>query len=797
MLIALDWLADYVDISGLSGQDLTDRITMFGIESKYLGRTLANDQLVVGHVVEVEKHPNADKLTVCQVDTGNGEPSQIVCGAPNVAAGQKVVVALLGAKLANGMEIGKAKIRKFESFGMICAEDEIGLGDDHEGIIVLPDDAEIGTPFLRVMHMDGEQIETDVTPNRPDTLSHIGTARDVAAMLGNPLKMPEISLVEDGPDVNELASVEIDDPVGCPRYAARVIQNVKIGPSPDWLTGRLRQVGLRPINNIVDITNYVLMSIGHPLHAFDLDTLAGRKIAVRAANDGEKFTTLDQVERDIPPNSVLICDGEKPVALGGVMGGMNSEISEGTTNVLLESAYFDPSRIRRTAKKVGLQTDASYRFERGTDYEGLIGALDWAAMLMQQLAGGTVARGRIDVYPTKIVRAPIHLRYAQVPRILGVDVTPSEIAEYLTALDIEIVSKDDEGIDCVAPPWRPDLEREIDLIEEVTRSYGYERIPAEPRGAGVPMDDLTPEQVLEPKLHTWLIGLGLHEAITPTLVPESYTQMVPTDGEAVALANFSTADMSHMRTHMLPNLLQVAKHNFSHRSENGIAFFEVGFTYHKAGEGKYEQVRTASIMLTGEVGDGLWGDVRREWDFYDLKGMFETLIGRCSDRTPDVLHYDSDAFAPDQGVKVTLDDGEVGQFGLVKKDLAERFDLMSPVFYGQVYVAALAAGIRKETRVVPLPRYPAIELDLAFVVPVTTPARKVDEIVWKNGGRLLESVSLFDVYRGVGIPDDEKSLGFKLRFRHEERTLTDKDVEKTVKKIISTTERELGARIRA
>ena len=797
MQIALDWLADYVDVSDISAEELADILTMGGVEAVAMGRTLANDSVVIGHVLEAEKHPNADRLTVCTVNVGEESPSTIVCGAPNVAAGQKVAVALPGAVLPDGMKIKKAKIRKVESSGMICAEDELGLGDDHTGIIVLPEDAPVGERFLSYLCVDGHQIKLDVTPNRPDALSHIGMARDIAALLKKPFIMPEISVEENGPDVNTLAAVEIDDPAGCPRYVARVIENVKIGPSPAWLAGRLQQAGVRPINNVVDVTNYVLMGIGHPLHAFDLDQVAGRKIIVRAAADGgEKFVTLDGQEREIPEGSVFICDGEKPVALGGIMGGENSEIGHQTTNVLLEAAYFNPSRIRKTAKQVGLQTEASYRFERGADYTCVTAAVDWAAMLISQLAGGTVAKGRIDAYPVELKQPEITFRLNQIPRVLGIDVSRDETRRYFEDLGATITEETDGAFTVVPPPWRPDLEREIDMIEEVARLYGYDNIPTVVKSANTAPEEPQPVETLMENMRDWLIGSGLTEVITSSLVSKEYADCIPVDGDPVELANYSNIEMSYMRTHMLPSLLGVAERNFSHRLTQGISVFEIGNVFTRKSEGKYQQKRFVGMLMTGAASAGYWADADRDFDFYDLKGCAETVLSRCSESRVEFVHYDSAEFAPGVGARILLADEEVGFLGLVQKELASQYDLTRPVFYCQLDIARLVTHRRTGSRMEPLPKYPAIELDLAFVVSESVEAAMVNEIIEKSGGSLLKSYSLFDVYHGDGLETNEKSLGFRLTFRADDRTLTDNDVDGYVKRIITTAGEQVGARIR-
>ena len=794
MRISLGWLNDFFPTDGLSAANIADRLTASGIEATPIGTLIPGDSLVIGEVLTCEKHPNADRLSVCGVTTG-GAPMMIVCGAPNVAAGQKVVIAPVGTELANGMRIKRAAIRGVTSEGMICAEDEIGLGDDHEGIMVLPPDAPTGMSFLKYLHLDSERLELELTPNRPDAMSHRGVARDLSALFGRPTTNPITSPEENGRPVEEITSVLIDDPEGCPRYVARVVEGVRIAPSPEWLAGRLRQVGVRPINNVVDVTNYVLMAVGHPLHAFDLHRLAGHRIVVRAAERDERFTTLDGTERIIPEGSVFICDGERPVALGGIMGGLNSEITEDTTDVLLEAAYFTPTRIRRTAKAVGLQTEASQRFERGADWDAVIEAIDWAAALIQQLAGGSVAKGRIDAYPKRLEPAAITLRWAQIPRVLGADVPREESKRILTALGIPASAETPEGLRCEQPSWRPDLTREIDLVEEIARIWGFDQIPSRVGGVGVPPEEAPPELAIVPQLRSWCIGVGLQEVITSSLVAPRYADLFCGDGAKVEITNFSTADMSVLRTHMLPSLLDVARINYSRKIE-GVALFELGHVYSRKAEDEYHQRRVLSILLTGSTGQVRWADQRREWDFYDLSGIAETIVQRCSLRSPEIVHYDGDEFVPGTGARVLVAGKEVGQLGQVRNDVRELFDLPALAYYCQFDVIGLAACQATLSRVKPLPRFPAVERDLALVVPESVESQMLENTIKEAGGALLERVIVFDVYRGPGVSKGEKSVAFHLDFRAADRTLKDEEVDTFMHRIVESAQGKAGARLR-
>jgi len=795
MQISLDWLADFIDVADIPPERLAERLTRAGIEATPLGTLVPVRDLVIGEVLEKRRHPDADRLSVCTVRVGAGKALTIVCGAPNVAQGQKVVVATVGVDLPIGIRVEKRPIRGVVSEGMICAEDEVGLGEDHSGIIVLPEDAPVGDPVMKYLHLDGERVKLDLTANRPDCMSHVGVAREVSALFDRPLHVPQIAVVEDGRAIQDITSVTIDDPVGCPRYVARVIEGVKIGPSPAWIGGRLRQVGLRPINNVVDVTNYVLMALGHPLHAFDLDRLDGRRIVVRAARPDEPFTTLDGTVRVIPEGSVFICDATCPVALGGIMGGLNSEITDGTTNVLLEAAYFLPARIRRTAKAADLQTEASMRFERGADYDMVLLAIDWAAALIKETAGGKIAKGRIDAYPTRQTPAKIRLRWNQIPRILGTEVPTGEVRRILTRLGVEQSQVDAAGLEVIQPSWRPDLTREIDLIEEVARIWGYDRIPSVVRGVGVPPEEPSQRTTLVSNVRSWLVGLGLQEVITSSLVASKHVEMVKTEGTPVKLANYSSADMSVMRTHLLPSLMEVARLNAAQRAP-GVAVFETGYVYSRTHDDRYAEGHVVGILLTGRAGGERWIDDNRQWDFYDLRGVIETLVSRCSLRPPEIVHYDAEEFAPQTGARILVAEDEVGRMGQVRRELCDRHDLPAPVFFSQLDLERLAAHQCRMSRVTPLPRFPAAERDLALVVSDPVPARDVERIVRRAGGPSLEGVTVFDVYHGTGLAEGEKSLGFRLRFRASDRTLTDEEVDAQIRQIVKAATDEVGARLR-
>ncbi|MEM1269821.1 MAG: phenylalanine--tRNA ligase subunit beta, partial [Bacteroidota bacterium] len=647
MNISHSWLTEYVQ-PGLAPAELADVLTMLGLEvDEVVQMGPALDGVVVGHVLDARQHPNADRLRVCVVDLGaehnvEGEPVQIVCGAPNVAAGQYVPVATVGTTLMlpsreNPAEhvpvkIKKSKLRGEVSRGMICAEDELGLSEDHAGIMVLDGEPAPGTAFTDYLAAHNASSNDSIydialTPNRPDATSHFGVARDVAAVLDVELSKPAVELPTVGGAAAERISVQIEDPAGCPRYTAMVIDGVTIGPSPQWLQDRLTAIGLRPINNVVDVTNFVMHEIGQPLHAFDAAELSGNTIIIRAAEADEPFTTLDEKERTLPAGTVLICDAERPVAVGGVMGGLNSEVTDSTKTVVLESAYFDPSRIRKASKALALQTDASYRFERGVDPNGAAWAAARAAALIAEVAGGTVVDGIVDVYPEPIEPLTLTLRPARIKRIFGVDVPADEAAAYLNRLGIDTDTEDTDTEDtdtedteteaggvltCRVPTFRPDIEREIDLIEEVARMYGYDNLPR-PAGLYVPYQppQRDPVESLRSEVLTTLAGLGFRETYSNSLLPKSTAEQFANGESVVETLNPISQDMAAMRPSLLPGLLQAAGHNANH-GQSAVRFAELGHVFRKAKPGEdtlvqgYHETEHLIIGMAGHAVSSSW-----------------------------------------------------------------------------------------------------------------------------------------------------------------------------------------------
>ncbi len=825
MKISYNWLKEYVD-HPLSPEALGDALTMSGLEleeAETIGAAL--DGVVVGHVLAVDRHPNADRLTLCRVDLGNGKPVQIVCGAPNVAAGQKAPVATVGTTLMLpsrdnpgekvAVKLKKAKIRGEVSMGMICAEDELGLSDDHTGIMVLGEDASVGQPFDVYLRSQGittqdTALDLAITPNRPDAISHLGVARDVAALTGVPVVRPDVPLPEPGGPAAEQMAVEIECPLACHRYVALLVRGVEIKESPAWLKQRLTAIGLRPINNIVDITNYVMYECGQPLHAFDFDQIAGAKIIVRQAVGGEGFTTLDSKTHTLPAGTVLICDGERPVALGGMMGGENSEVSATTTNVLIESAYFDPSVTRRAARILGLATDASYRFERGVDADGQVWAAARAAQLMVELGDGTLIPGMVDAHPTKPELPVLPLRLSRIEKILGIVVPRDEVIRILTTLGFAVAEGEGEMLHCTVPPYRPDVEREIDLIEEVARIYGYDNIP-EPDHTPLPSfaPRPRPDDLLRHAAQTLLSGHGYRELYTNSLLSkqdaERFNHPVlgseAMAGPVVETLNAISTTMTTLRPSLLPGMLQVMAFNQNHGQET-LRFYEFGHVFHRtnrdpgSGPGQAVLVRgyaehdTFIMAASGPEAPVGWDQKPRPVDFFDLKGHVEALLETLC--VPDVVMTPSYEATPITAYHLTVTSGQtyLGVIARLSDDLADEFDLKEPAFFAELDWSALvpvaAPGLERTYQTVS--RYPVVDRDIAVVVSRSQAVGPMIETIRKAGGPLLRDVGVFDLYQGKGIAADRKSVAFSLRFGAE-RTLKDAEVDGRVQAIV----KQLGA----
>ena len=808
MNVTLNWLKNYIDFE-FSPSELADRLTMLGVEVesiKQLGAEL--EGVVVGSVTSIRPHPNADKLVLCQVDTGETEELQIVCGAPNVREGMLAPVATIGATLPIGLTIKRAKLRGEESHGMLCSEKELGLAaqlasaynkaEDAAGLMDLPADIPLGTSFSEALGLDDVVFELEVTPNRPDCLSMIGVAREIRAETGNALKLPQVDFSESETDIQEMTSVTIEAPDLCPRYAARVIQGVKVGASPEWLQQRLESVGVGVINNIVDITNFVLMEYGQPLHAFDYHKLAENRIVVRRATVGENITTLDEVARELTPDMLVIADAEKPVALAGIMGGYDSEITETTADVLLESAYFNPSSIRATAKALGVSTEASYRFERGADPGIVLAALDRAAQLIAELAGGAICEGIVDVYPGQQPLTRIQLRPERVNFILGTALEATEMLQILSHLGFDVKANGAEDYEVIVPTFRSDITREIDLIEEIARVHGYDNIPTTLPKGDIPVPAPNPSSEVRKRIKRFLLAAGMMEAINYSFGDPSCFDRIRFTAddprrETLKLQNPLSPEMSVLRTTLLPRLLENAQHNRNHQIDT-IALFEIGSVFICNGEQK-EPERVAGI-LAGQIGEGVYSDPYRAPDFYDIKGLVEGILEVCGIVDYTLQKTDTPTFHPGRNAEILLGNKQIGTFGEAHPEVLENYDLPYKAYLFEFDMEVLVDAAIFAKRFKPIPIYPTVERDLAIVVDKEVLSDMPTELIYATGGELVKSVRLFDVYEGEQVPDGKKSLAYAITYHSATETLTDKAVNTLHDKVVKHLNQKLGAELR-
>ena len=786
MLLSLDWLREFTPYEG-TAQELADRLTMLGLEVDEIHDPFAEIRsgVVVGHVIERAKHPEADKLSVCKVDVG-GEVLSIVCGAPNVAAGQKAPVARVGATLPGGLKIGKAKVRGVESFGMICSERELGLTEDHKGILVLPDACKPGTLFCEALELESAVINVDLTPNRGDCLSILGLAREVAMVYGLPLRLPEIRLNEDASErAEDFWRIDIPEGELCPLYQARVIRGCRIGESPDWLKYRLIAMGLRPINNIVDATNYVMLELGQPTHAFDEDLLKGGVIQVKRAADGSTLTTLDGQQRKLTADDLLIWDAERPVALAGVMGGQNSEIHDKSTNVLLETAIFRPGTVRKTARRLGLPSDASHRFERGVDQLLSPLACDRVSGLIAELAGGRVLAGVAKAEPKPWTKRAHTFRLSRAADLLGVELSPEFCKKTLTALGC-VVQDGGEAWQVESPSHRPDIEREVDLIEEVGRVHGLDRIPAvlphvKKTLAEPPAEALSVrggEFAFLTRVKRWGLGVGLREAINYSFVGHKDLDLLglPKEGR-IDVANPLSEEQNVMRPAVAPGLLQNLRANLGH-GDDGLRLFEAArvFTRDAASETTARERLRLGLLLHGRRFPGHPWPREEQFDYPDIKGLVEHLLASLGLPAPEVeLRQDHEWLEPCVAVRVR--DRDIGVMGRVKPAVADEHKARFPLWMAELdleEIWSLSAGLAACFR--PLPKFPASWRDMTLVAPLGFPVSGIKSALLGAGQKLLEDVELVDEYRPEGAA--ERNLTFRLTYRAAERTLTDRDVDK-------------------
>jgi len=799
MKVPVSWLREYIDFD-VSVEELAEKLTFSGIEVEGIV-TVGSDYegVVAGEVRSVEQHPNADRLRLCRVFNG-AEELQVVCGASNFEVGDIAPFAGVGVVLPGGFKLKKAKIRGEESFGMLCAEDELEISDDHDGIMILPRDTVPGTPLSDILGPPDTVLVLEITWNRPDCLSVIGIAREFAALLGTKLKVPEVAVEESGRPIDEFVSVELEEDSGCSRYTARALEGIKIEPSPLWMQRRLAMCGVRPINNIVDVTNYVMLESGHPLHAFDYRLLSDSKVIVRLAEQGEKMATLDEVERVLTSEMTVIADPKKVLAVAGIMGGAGSEIHDDTTTVLLESACFDPRRTHRTGVALGLSTESSHRFERSVDAASVDWASNRAAQLMQMLAGGRVAAGMVDVYHRRCKPHTIRLDIERMHKLLGYKVGLERSIKILESLMIPIVERGADYLVAEAPSFRFDLEREADLVEEIVRMYGLKHIPAViPRAAIVPgADDAAVRASFECRKN--LIGLGLLECVSYSFLPAALLDGVNRKDrdERVVLPNPVSADQGVMRNSLVPQMIEILGRNHS-RQITDAAMFEIGKVFWKDPWGKVCEEDRLCIGVMGKVGrDALnkRSKVKDEEVFLWTKGIIEGLMaaqrisGVCFRPAADPCCENGEA------VDIMLGEKRLGFVGMLRKDLRHKHRMAEPVAIAELSMESLLGTVFATPSYRPVAQYPAISRDMAIIVDRNVSNNDILKIIKKAAPAELTGIDLFDIFIGEGMKQGKKSLAYSLTYRSFERTLTDEDANKYHESIKKALKDELGVDIR-
>ncbi len=804
MKLSLKWLRQYVDID-LSPADLARRLTDATAEVESwepVGGDWAPDKVRVAEVLEVGPHPNADRLSLVTVETGDG-PQQVVCGAPNVAAGQRVAFATAGAKLIDGHS-GKPAVLKLrpirgvDSAGMVLSEKELGLSDEHEGILVLAADAPVGSPLVDVL---GDTVfDVSTWANRADLLGVLGFAREIAAITGKPLREPNLTYPESGPPTAGFVDVGIEDPDLCHRFTASVVEDITLAPSPEWMQERLTRAGMRPINNVVDVTNYVMLETGQPLHAFDYELVRGKRIIARRARPGESLTTLDDVDRELDTEMLVICDGEGPVGIAGIMGGGNSEVSESTKTILLEVANFAPGSLRRTSNRLKLRTEASTRFEKGLDPDMAVYAQKRALNLLAELTGGRVASGLVDVYPTVHTRPTIRLTAERTERVLGISVPEADVTRILGSLGFECISAGEGALDVTPPFWRPDDLIPDDLIEDVGRIYGYDRLPTTYLRGALPPVEPAPAEALRERARDLAVTLGFQEIITYSLcaLPDLEALVDPEDverREPLAVLNPVAAQHTYLRTSLRPALLRAFAANSRH-DNRALRLFEIGVEYLPV-EADLPRERPVLCAVLGGNREGRWNRAGEDaLDFFDAKGCAEALLDALG---VEASFEPASTYGLLEGHTATMAAGNrpIGLVGQVHPDTAATFDIGLPVFLVELWLEEIVSALPERPAYESPSRFPAVRQDVALVIDAGTPAGRVLGIARSHraGGIRIEA-EIFDQYRGPGIPDGKKSLALALSFQADDRTLTDKDVARIQRGLLRRLEGEIGATLR-
>ncbi|GAA4849477.1 phenylalanine--tRNA ligase subunit beta [Algivirga pacifica] len=803
MKISLDWLKDFININE-SAEEIDHLLTMAGLEVEGIEEveTIKGGLkgLVIGEVLECGKHPDADKLSITKVDLGEGEPVQIVCGAPNVAAGQKVVVATVGTILytpeGESFKIKKGKIRGEVSLGMICAEDEIGLGGSHDGIMVLDTDMANGTPAADYFKVGTDTVlEIGLTPNRVDGASHYGVARDLKVLTGRPLNFPstEAFKVEN----NDLTmEVVVEDAEACPRYAGLTISGLTVGESPKWLKDRLNAIGVAPLNNVVDATNYILHSLGQPLHAFDAAKVKGNKIIVKKVAEGTTFVTLDEEERKLSAADLMICNAEEPMCIAGVFGGIDSGVSESTTAIFLESAYFGPDGVRATSQRHGIKTDSSFRFERGTDPNMPVEALKVAALLIQEVAGGTVSSEIVDLYPTPVADFEVAVNYKHINRLIGADIPKERVKEILEGLEMRFLQESEEGFTVAVPPYRVDVQREADIIEEILRIHGFNNVELSENLsasylAHFPKKDA---DVLKAKVTQMLAGAGVSEILTNSLTSSTYVKAVQSlkDEENVEILNTLSADLDVMRQSLLFTGLEVIAHNIN-RQQKDLKLFEFGKVYSKV-EGEYVEKNRLSMFVTGAQREETWRGKTEKSAFHDLASLVLRTFQQFNISKYKQETLQDDLFA--YGLSYEHKKGTIARLGMVHPKIAKLAGVKQEVFYAEFDWDLLLALQNSNYKFVEIPKFPEVRRDLSLVLNKSTNFSEIEEVAKRTERKLLKKVNVFDVYEGENLGEGKKSYSISFTLQDAQKTLNDKVIDKTMTRLIAAFEKEVGAIIR-
>lgn len=815
MNISLNWLKDYIQ-TDLNVEEICEILTSIGLEvggyEKFESIRGGLKGLVVGEVKTCEPHPDSDHLHITTVDLGDGRLTPIVCGAPNVAAGQKVIVATLGTVLYDGDKefvIKKSKIRGQESEGMICAEDEIGIGHDHAGIIVLPEDVKVGTPAAEYYHITTDYtIEIDITPNRVDGASHLGVARDLAAYLGQKqditYTLPSVDHFKTDCNTARI-SIEVQRPEACRRYAGICIEGVKIQESPEWLQTRLKAIGLHPINNVVDVTNYILFELGQPLHSFDKDKIKGNKVIVRSFPTGTKFTTLDGTERELNENDLMVCNTEEPMCIAGVFGGLESGITDQTTNVFLESACFDPVFVRKTARRHGLNTDASFRFERGTDPNIVIYALKRAALLIKELGGGKITSDIIDIYPEPVKDFEVEVKYARIDRLIGKAIGHDRIKKILHSLEVKIVREDEEGLLLLVPPYRVDVRREADVIEDILRIYGFNNIEVPAKvNSTLSYSEKPDDFQLKNKIADLLVANGFHEIMNNSLTKASYFENLGTyhPEQTVLLFNPLSSDLCAMRQSLLFGGLETIAYNIN-RKNNNLRLFEFGkaYTFHrKEGDNhlkQYKEEDKLALFITGNKIQASWNSKEEKTDFFNMKSYAEMILIRMGFK-PEFLNMEETAEdIYREGLTYSQNGKHIVTLGMLSHSVLKSLDIDQEVYYAEFSWENILKALKNHTiSFTPMPKFPAVKRDLALLLDKKVSFKEVRDIAMRTEKSLLKSVSLFDVYEGEKLGTDKKSYAVSFTIQDEEKTLTDKQIDKIMNKLMGAYQHLLGAEIR-